>query len=128
MLTTPDTTTDVIAPEALPAPLTSEESALRFLAFRQVERVRAFRLHLAAFVVGMLILAGVWALTEYQNTNGWPERLNDDGSPGSWNPWILWVALAWGLIVAVHGLITYFRRPTTEAEVERELQRLTSRR
>lgn len=116
-----------IAPEALPPVLAPDESALRFMALRQVERVRNFKLHLASFLVGTMLIAGVWALTEYQNTNGWPQRLNDNGASGSWNPWILWVVLAWGLILAVHGLNTYFRRATTEAEIEREVTRLKSR-
>lgn len=127
MSSAPATRDDRIAPESLPPVLAADESALRFMALRQVERVRAFKLHLAAFVVVTILTAGVWALTEYQNADGWPERLNDNGAPGSWNPWILWVVLAWSLIVAVHGLVTYFRRATTQAELEREVARLRSR-
>lgn len=115
---------DRVARESAPAPLTLDDRTLRFVAYRQAERVRNFLFHLAGFVVGMLLLGGIWALTEYQNAGGWPERLNDDGGPGTWNPWILWVLIAWGAIVAVHGLVTYFRRPISERELDRQLDRL----
>jgi hypothetical protein len=34
--------------------------------------------------------------------------------------------LGWGFLVALVVLKTYFRRPTTEAEIEREMTRLAS--
>ena len=34
------------------------------------------------------------------------------------------VALAWGLFVAVDALKVYFDRPTTEAEIDRQVRRL----
>lgn len=39
----------------------------------------------------------------------------------------VWVALAWGFYVVVNALAIYFRRPTDDAEIEREMERLTTR-
>ena len=48
-------------------------------------------------------------------------------TPGDWEPWILYVALIWGLVVGIAALKAYFDRPTTEAEVDREIRRLRAR-
>ncbi len=109
-------------------PTTSREDiALRSMALKQLERVRRFRLHLMTFLVGMPFLTGVWALTEYMNADGWPSRFSDSAGQGSWNPWIFWVLLIWGGILAIQGVRTYTGRPPTESEVEREVERLQAR-
>ena len=46
--------------------------------------------------------------------------------PGDWDPWILWVALIWALVLAIFALKTYFDRPTREGEIDREVRRLRS--
>ncbi len=118
--------TDGPVPELHPDAPAGDEDALRSLARRQVLRVRRFRFHLAAFVVGTIVLTGVWVLTEYLEADGWPERFGDEDAPGTWHLWIFYVLGVWALIVALKGLGTYFRRPASEAEVERELERLRS--
>jgi hypothetical protein len=121
------TDNDRVAPELAPSPAVREEETLRLLAREHLARVRKFKEHLAAYLVGIVVLGGIWAITEYQNSDGWPERLSDKANPGDWNPWILWVVLGWGFFVALDGIKTYFRRPTTEAEIEHEVERLRSR-
>jgi hypothetical protein len=37
---------------------------------RHLERVRRLKLHAAAFVVGMIVLTPVWALTQWQTSGG----------------------------------------------------------
>jgi hypothetical protein len=88
-----------------------------------LERVRRVKLHVAAFVLGMVVLTPIWALVEWQD-NGAFERFSDEGNPGDWEPWILYVALAWGLFVGVAALKAYFDRSTTEAEIDREVERV----
>ena len=66
----------------------------------------------------MTTLTGIWALVEWQD-NGAFERLSDNGNPGDWEPWILYVALVWGFFLVLDVLKVYFDRPTTEAEIER---------
>jgi hypothetical protein len=119
-----ESTPPAIAPDERAA---EEERELRELAIKQVERVRKFKVNLTAFLVGTFVLSCIWAITEYQNSGGWPERLSDGGNAGDWNPWILYVILGWGFFVALDAIKTYFRRPTTEAEIEREIERMKSR-
>jgi hypothetical protein len=106
---------------------TKEETELRTWARAHVERVRRVKFHLAAYLLGIAVLTPIWAFVEYQD-NGAFERWSDNSNPGDWEPWILYVALAWGMFVAVAALRAYFDRPTTEAEVDLELDRLKTRR
>jgi hypothetical protein len=127
MLAEPITKNDQVPRELVPSPATRDEETLRTLATEHLERVRKFKVDLAAYLVGIFVLACIWAITEYQNSGGWPERLSDNGQPGDWNPWILWVILGWGFFVALDAIRTYVHRPTTEAEIEREVERIKSR-
>ena len=47
------------------ASVAAEDRALRELAIKQAERVRSFKLNLVAFIVGTIVLGGVWVATEY---------------------------------------------------------------
>jgi hypothetical protein len=107
---------------------TLHDDELRDWARKHVERVRHLKLHVAAFVLGIVVLTPIWALVEWQDNGGF-ERFDftDDGTRGDWEPWILYVALIWGLVVAIMALKAYFDRPTTEAEIDREVRRLQSR-
>ena len=112
-----------------PTPIsTSRDAELRDWARQHLERVRRLKLHVAAFVLGMVVLTPVWVLVEWSDNGGF-ERFDfsDDGTRGDWEPWILYVALIWGLVVVSMALKTYFDRPATEAEIDREVERLTSR-
>ena len=114
------------ASERIPTP-TVPDDELRAFARRHLELVRRLKLHVAAFVLGMVVLTPVWALVEWQDNGGF-EHWSAKGNPGDWEPWILYVALAWGLWVGILALKAYFDRQTTEVEVDREVERLTSRR
>jgi hypothetical protein len=104
----------------------SEDRALRELAVRQVERVHSFRLHLMTYVVGIVGLGIIWMLTEYFQDSTWPSRFADadDGDPGTWNPWYFYAVGVWSVVLAVHAVKTYGRRPPTEAEIQREIDRI----
>lgn len=94
---------------------------------RRIAEARRLTFHIVAWVVGMPILAAIWAMIEWQDNGGF-ERLSDNGNPGDWEPWILYVALIWGFFVALDALRVYFDRPATEAEVDRTLERMRSSR
>jgi len=115
-----------LEPELLHTPSEADDDELRSLALEQVERVRSFRLHVAAFVVGTIVLTGVWVLTEYLEAGGWPERFGDEDAPGTWHIWIFYVVGVWALIVALKGLGTYFLRAPSEAKVDHEIERMKS--
>ena len=103
------------------------DATLRDQAVAHLERVRKLKFDTALFVVGVLVAGGVWALTEYQNAGGWPARLSEHGNPGDWNPWIVYVVLVWGFLVALDALKAYARRPLREREIDREVARLKRR-
>lgn len=104
---------------------TAPDDKLREWARQHIERVHRLKLHVASFVLGMVVLTPVWLLVEWQD-NGAFQHWSNNGNPGDWEPWILYVGLIWGLVVGIAALKTYFDRPTTEAEVDREVRRLRS--
>ncbi len=122
--------------ETLPRPqeLTSEKTQtessadgeLREWARKHVERVHKLKRDLAIFLLGMATLTGIWALVEWQDNGGF-QRLSDNGNPGDWEPWILYVALVWGFFLVLDVLKVYFDRPATEAEIDRTVRHIRSR-
>ena len=54
----------VASPEV---PASTVEDELREWARKHVERVRRLKLHIAAFVLGMVVLTPIWALVEWQD-------------------------------------------------------------
>ena len=109
---------------------TPRDEDLRKLALRHLEHVRKFKLYLTAYVLSMLVLTPVWVVTQYEDNDGtWLKHLSSRSRyPGDWDPWIIWVALIGGVVVTVAALRAYyFDRETTEADIEREIQRLKTR-
>jgi hypothetical protein len=104
-----------------------DDEALRKFALRHLEHVRKFKLYLSIYVLSMLVLTPVWIVTQYETSPGWPDHLSSRSRyPGDWDPWLIWVALIGAVLVAIAGYRAYFDRPTTEADVDREVQRLRS--
>jgi hypothetical protein len=116
----------VVSEHIPPIGARSHDDELRRFAIRHLEHVRRFKIYLTAYVLSLLVLTPVWAVTQYESNGGWLEHLSSRSRyPGDWDPWILWVALVGGVIVAIAGLRAYyFDRPTTEADIEREIRRL----
>jgi hypothetical protein len=83
---------------------------LREQALRQVKKRRDFHAHVFAFLAVNIVLWGVWAIVGVTSH--------------SWNLWPLWVTLLWGLGLVVNAWDVYFRRPITEEEIRREMDRL----
>jgi hypothetical protein len=74
----------------------------------------------------MLVLTPVWIVTQYQSADGWPEHLSSRSRyAGDWDPWIIWVALVGAVLVAISGFRAYASRKSSEADIEREVERLT---
>lgn len=83
---------------------------LRDQAVRRVKKRRDLHNHLFAYVIINAVVWGVWAII--------------GAASHSWYPWPLWITLGWGVGLAFNVWDVYFRRPITEAEIERELERL----
>ena len=95
-------TLDTKPPETLePEPTTSDREQAR----QRLQDRREFFSHTVAFIVINAFLVGVWALT---------------GAGYFWPAWVLGV---WGAGLVLHGWECFFRRPVTDADVDRELRR-----
>jgi hypothetical protein len=79
------------------------DGAARHLALRRLEAARRIRFHVAAWVLGVIVLTPLWALIEWQD-NGDFERFSGNDQPGSWDPWILPAAAIWAGSVALLAL------------------------
>jgi len=76
------------------------DAGVRRLARARLERRSRLRFHLAAWLLGMIMLTPLNALIEWQDNGGF-ERFSRNSHPGSWDPWILFVGGIWALVIAV---------------------------
>jgi hypothetical protein len=80
----------------------------RELAVRRLKKQRDFQSHAFAFVV---VNAAVWSL--------WAVN-------GGGQPWPAWLTGLWAIGLFKNAWDAYFRRPISEADIQRELKRLHS--
>jgi hypothetical protein len=83
-----------------------DQETLRKEATTRVRKRRDFGAHVVVYVVVNAMLIGIWAMT----------------GPGYF--WPAWVLLGWGVGLILNFWDVYIRRPVTEADVEREMQRM----
>jgi 2TM domain len=79
---------------------------IRDQARAQIKKRRDFGAHAVSYVLVNLLLIGIWAAT------------------GAGYFWPIWVLLGWGIGLAFNAWDVFFRRPITEADVEREMRRM----
>ena len=106
---------------------TSRDEELRKIAIQHLEHVRRFKLYLTGYILSLLVLTPIWVVTQYEEDSTWLKHLSSRSRyPGDWDPWIIWVALVGGLVVTLAALRAYYfdRHATTEADIEREIERL----
>ena len=99
--------TDVLDEVVATSPEGLREQALRRLKKRRERPPPA-----GAYVTVNVLIWGVWAII--------------GATSHSWFPWPLWITLGWGIGLAFNAWDVYFRRPITEAELGREMERLRS--
>jgi 2TM domain len=103
----------------------SREQFARQQAIKQIRRRRRFRISAAFSTVGMILLAAIWAITEYHNAGGWPTSgfSQSSGIHDVWNGWIIYPLIAWVLLTVAHGWSVYGHKPISEREIQREIER-----
>jgi hypothetical protein len=106
------------------APASSEQLA-RQQAIKQIERRRRFKISTAVSAVGMILLVAIWATSEYHNAGGWPTHgfSQSSGLHDVWNFWIIYPIIGWALLTAAGGWSVYRRKPISESEIKREIER-----
>jgi hypothetical protein len=82
--------------------------------------------HGVAHVVGSVLFL-VWATTEYQNAGGWPTGFRTGRQNHDWDPWIVYPLILGTLALAIHWWVAFGRRPATEADIRREIDRMEGR-
>lgn len=83
---------------------------IRAFARRRLEGIRRLKFHIAAWVLGMVVITPLNVLIEWQD-NGSFERLSSNSQPGSWDPWVLYIGGIWALVIAAIALVVYLDRP-----------------
>lgn len=91
----------------------------------QIERKRKFRAHAAFSTIAMVVLVVVWSTSEYHNAGGWPTEgfSQSSGIHDVWNYWIIYPVIAWALFLGARAWFVYGRRPISESEIQREIER-----
>jgi hypothetical protein len=84
---------------------------LREQAVVQLKKKRDFRAHLLAYV---LVNAFLWLI--------WGVVLT--AADGPWFPWPLFPLVGWGIGLVFHAWDTYGRKPFSDADIAREVERL----
>jgi 2TM domain len=99
------------------------DDPLRDWAREHIEGVRRLKAHVGTYLVALAVLVPVWMLVEWQSAGGF-ERLSDGDRAGDWDPWLVYIAIPWGLLLVLAALKLHFDRPTTDEAIEHEVGRL----
>jgi 2TM domain len=86
------------------------EAELRAQAKSRLKRRREFYSNLGTFLLVNGLLWLIWGLT---------------GADTSGFPWPAWVTAIWGFVILMHGFRAFLRRPITEADIDREVRKLS---
>ena len=99
-------------------------------AIAQIERRRRFWFRATAGTVGMLVLAAIWAIAEYNNAGGWPTGgfSQSAGIPNVRNYGIIYPAIGWVLVTAADAWWVFGRKPISEDQIKHEMERQAGQR
>lgn len=90
--------------------LATAGDALRAQALDRLKKRRDLNAHLLVYTLVNSAIWGIWAVIAVTSGSSWP--------------WPVFLTLFWGIGVAMNVWDVYFRRPITEQELEREIDRL----
>ena len=88
----------------------SREDPFRMVAIRRLKKKRDFKSHLFTYLVINAAFWTIWAVDGAVNEFGWP--------------WPVIVTFFWGLFVLGDAHDTFRREPITEAEIDKEVERI----
>ena len=90
-----------------PGPAQNEDD-LRKQAHERIKRRREFWAHAAVYVIVNAALVVIWAVTKENHDNFWP----------------IWIMGFWGIGLAGDAWRTFGQKPITEADIDREVEKL----
>ena len=96
------------------------------MAIKQIEQERRFHKHVVTYAFVSVLLVIVWVISEYSNADGWPSKgfSESSGTPHVWNLWIVYPLVVFGALLAIEAWNTYRKKPITEQEIRRHVDRL----
>jgi hypothetical protein len=97
-------------------PVPSEIPADHQAAIKRIRAKRAFGRHATVHVAVNLFLIAVWARTG--RGEFWPIALTGRGEF-----WPIWPVLGWGVGLGLHYWTVFRRRPISEDEIRREIEK-----
>jgi protein-S-isoprenylcysteine O-methyltransferase Ste14 len=111
-------------------PPPEDREGLRKLALERIDAKRRFFQHAIGTASATVLLVVIWAVSEYSNAGGWPTHGFSQSSsiPHVWNIWIVYPVLGLALLLGLNAWFTFGRRPVTEREIKREIEKLTTSR
>jgi hypothetical protein len=86
-----------------------DETDLREEARKRVTKKRDLGAHVVVYIVVNAMLVAMWAIT------------------GAGYFWPAWIMLGWGVGLVLNIWDVYFRRPITEHDIDREMERLSGK-
>ena len=86
--------------------MTQVDDNVREQAKKRLQKRSDLGAHVVAYVLINAMLVGVWAIS------------------GAGYFWPAWVMLGWGVGLALNVWDVFFRRPITEADIDREVKRM----
>jgi protein-S-isoprenylcysteine O-methyltransferase Ste14 len=109
-------------------PPPEDQEGLRKLALEQIEAKRRFLKHAIGAAAITVLLVVIWAVSEYNNAGGWPTDgfSQSSSTPHVWNIWIIYPVLGLAALLGLEAWATFGRRPVTESEIKREIDKLTT--
>ena len=112
-------------PDSSPGTPAGPGESARQQAIKRIEHKRRFWGTTGASAVGMIILVVIWAMSEYHNAGGWPTQgfSQSSGIHDVWNYWIIYPLIAWVAIVGTHAWLVFARKPVSDRDIQRELDR-----
>jgi hypothetical protein len=86
--------------------MTIVEHDIREQARERLQKRSDLGAHIVAYVLINAMIVGIWAIT------------------GTGYFWPAWILLGWGVGLALNVWDVFFRRPITDADIEREVNRM----
>lgn len=77
----------------------------RQAAIERIEAKRSFKVHVSVFILVNAALIGIWLMS------------------GRGYFWPFWPIAGWGIGLIAHGWAVYFRKPISEEEIRREMEK-----
>jgi hypothetical protein len=85
--------------------------ALRDQALLRLKKRRDFKAHMFVYVIVNAVVWSIWTVIGLSSSH-------------SWWPWPVFVTLGWGIGLVLNAWDVYVRKPITEDELQREIERL----